>query len=50
MDIFELIEKLRDVDEVTLVELLDLKSTDIVDAFTDKIYERISYLLKELEE
>jgi hypothetical protein len=35
----ELIEQLRSVDEVLLLELLELTSTDIVDAFTDRVLE-----------
>lgn len=33
----ELIELLRQVDEVTLLELLELTSDDIIDAFLDRI-------------
>mgnify|MGYP000166755685 FL=1 len=45
-----LIEKLRKVDEVLLLELLDLNSSDIVDAFTDRIDERANYIYGQLEE
>lgn len=46
----ELIEKLRLQDEVTILELLDLHSDELVDAFLDKVYERYEYIQKELEE
>ena len=46
----ELIDKLKELDEVTLLELLEVTSSDIVDAFYDKIYERLQYIQKELEE
>ena len=46
----ELIERLRDLDEVLLVELLGVNSTDIVDAFLDKIEDNIDYLRKEIQD
>lgn len=50
MDKSELLEKLRKLDEVTLLELLNISADEIVDTFLDKIYERIDYLYKEVEE
>lgn len=49
MDKAELLEKLRKLDEVLLLELLDVKSEDIIDAFLDKIEEREIYIRNELE-
>ena len=46
----ELLEKLRNLDEVTILELLDLKTDDIIDAFLDRIVDRLAYIYKELEE
>ena len=40
----ELIEALRSLDEVTLLELLDVKSDDLVDAFLEKIEDNYSKL------
>lgn len=43
-------EALRETDEVTLLELLGLNSTDIVDAFRDEIfddYDRLTGLLND---
>lgn len=37
-------------DEVTLVEILDLRATDIVEAFADKIEDMQDELAKGLEE
>lgn len=37
MNKLELIEELRKIDEITLMELLELTSIDIVDAFLEKI-------------
>lgn len=45
----ELIEVLKGLDELFLLELLEINSGDIIDAFYDKIEERIPYILKELE-
>lgn len=50
MDKSELLEKLRKLDEVTLLELLNISADEIVDTFLDKIDERIDYLYKEVEE
>lgn len=46
----ELIEKLRKIDEVTLLELLEINSEDIIDAFLDRIDERLEKLYEEVEE
>ena len=37
MDKFELLEKLRELDEVSLLELLEITSEELVDRFMDKI-------------
>lgn len=50
MDKYELIEYLHNLNEVALVELLNLTSTEIVDAFLDKIDERKEYIYKSLED
>lgn len=44
----ELIEELRKIDEVSLLELLGITSDDIVDAFLDKIAENQGKLLNYL--
>jgi len=48
MSYLELIDELRKVDEVTLLELLDIEADDLVDMFGDKIKERIDYIRKYL--
>jgi hypothetical protein len=40
----ELILKLRNEEETLLIDLLNLTSTEIVDAFLDRIDERYEYL------
>lgn len=50
MDKADLLEKLRELDEVLLLELLEITSTDIVDCFLDKIDEREEYIRHELED
>ncbi len=42
----ELIESLRRLDEITLMELLNLTSDDLVDAFLDKITENQGKLIQ----
>lgn len=43
----ELKEKLKNVDEISLMELLDVSSEDLIEAFEDKIEERYEELQKE---
>jgi hypothetical protein len=50
MGLIDLTEKLRSVDEVTLLELLDIEADDLIDAFPDKIKERFQYIHDYLEE
>lgn len=33
----ELIEELRKIDEITLLELLDITADDLIDAFLDRV-------------
>lgn len=44
----EVIEKLKHIDEVTLLEFLDISTEDILDAFQDKIEERLPYIMTQL--
>lgn len=46
MNKFELIEELKHVDEITLLELLNIDTQDIIDAFLDRIEENQSKLIK----
>ncbi len=46
MSRIELIAELRKLDEITLMELLQLTSDDLVDAFLDKITENQGKLLQ----
>jgi len=50
MDKAGLLEELKKLDEVLLLELLELTSEDIVDAFLDKIAERETYIRHEIED
>ena len=45
----ELKEKLQSVDEVTLLELLEIRSDDIVERFEDFIEEQQDKLIREIE-
>lgn len=45
----ELKEKLQSVDEVTLLELLEIRSDDLVERFEDFIEEQQEKLMREIE-
>lgn len=44
-----LIAKLKEYDEVQILELLDVSSEDLVEMFSHKIRERRAYITKEME-
>lgn len=46
----EIKERLKYVDEVDLLELLDLRSEDLVDRFSDIIETKADYLEQELDD
>lgn len=46
----ELSEYLKSLDEVTLMELLEISSEDLVDRFSDIIETKYDYLLTQIEE
>lgn len=46
----ELQERLKQIDEVTLMELLEITSEDITEKFLDKIEDRYDYLIGEITE
>lgn len=46
MNFAELLERLRHEDEVTLLELLEINSEDLVDNFADRIQEHMSRLIR----
>ena len=43
-----LIDKLKKQDEVTILELLEIYSDELVDRFMDKVEDKIDFLEKEL--
>lgn len=45
----ELIDELRKIDEITLVELLDITTDDLIDAFIDRIQDEEERLRDYLE-
>ena len=49
MNKFELYEYLRKTEETLLLELLDISSEEIVDAFTDRIDERLTYIYGQIQ-
>lgn len=46
----DLADRMKHLDEVTLLEVLDIKSDELTDRFLDKIENRFDYLCEELEE
>ena len=44
----ELCEKLKGIDEITLMEVLEISSEDLVERFEDKIEIKISQIKKDL--
>ena len=46
----ELKERLRNVDEVALLEMLNINSDELVNRFADEIEENIEKLIKELDD
>lgn len=42
----ELLDELRELDEITLLELLEVNSTELVDAFLDKISDNKERLVR----
>lgn len=46
----DLMNRLRKVDEVSLLEILDISSEELVDRFQDMIEERMESLIEEFEE
>lgn len=45
----DVLERLKKIDEVSLLEVLDIDSNDIVDRFIDRVEERFDDLQEELE-
>lgn len=50
MNKIELLEALRCLDEISLLELLEVNSDDLVDAFLDKIDENLDRLYDKARE
>ena len=46
MDRYQLIEELRKTDEITILELLEINSQDLIDQFLDKIEDKESMLVR----
>ena len=46
----ELLERLKQVDEISLLEILEVSSEDIVDRFEDRIEHKLTELINEFED
>lgn len=44
------LDQLRSLDEVTLMELLEITSEDLVDAFIDRIEDNLSFIYSQLND
>jgi hypothetical protein len=45
----DVLYKLKKLDEITLMEVLEISSEDLVERFVDKVENRLDYLTEELE-
>lgn len=50
MTFAELVRQLKEYDELTVLELLEISAEDIVERFGDKIEERFDYLEEQVSE
>jgi len=46
----EIKDRLKQLDEITLLEILEISSEEIVDKFSDRIEERWEYFIEDLED
>ena len=46
----EIKERLKMLDEISLLEILEISSEDIVDKFSERIEKRADYFIKDLED
>lgn len=49
LTIYELQDRLKEIDELSLLEILNISSEEIVDKFIDTIEEKYPVLVKEFE-
>lgn len=49
MTFYDLCKRLRTLDEITLLEVLEINSEDIVDRFEDFIAKKMEILVEDLE-
>lgn len=46
----ELLERLKKIDEISLLEVLEISSEELVDKFGDKIEEKLESLMEDLQD
>ena len=49
-DYENLIEKLKQLDEITVMELLEISTEELVDRFLDKLEDKLDYINNQLNE
>lgn len=50
MDYTELLDEVKHIDEVTLLELLEITSEDIIERFSDILNEKLDKIYKHIRE
>lgn len=50
MTFAELVRQLKEYDELTVLELLEISAEDIVERFSDKIEDRFDYIEEQISE
>jgi len=50
LTIYDICDRLKNLDEISLLEVLDISSEDIVDRFNEKIEEKADELEEELRD
>lgn len=46
----DLAERMKHLDEITLLEVLDIKSDELVERFLDRVEDRYEYLSEDLQD
>lgn len=46
----DVLDKLKQIDEISLLEILEITSEDIIDRFTDKVEEKLDSLMDDFIE
>jgi len=50
LTLVDVCDRLKQQDEISVLEVLEITSEDLVDRFTDKIENKLDYFLEDLED